>query len=643
MSSTFYITTPIYYVNASPHIGHAYTTILADAIQRLHYLLGEDTWFLTGTDEHGEKIVQAAEKTQTSPQTFVDTFSKKFQKLWTELNVKNDQFVRTTNPTHKQCVQKFLQHIYDAGDIYFGEFGGYYCTGCERFYTEKELEHGLCPQHQTSPQFIQEQNYFFRMKKYLPWLTEYIHKNPSFIRPERYRNEVLSMLEHGVLDDLCISRPKKRLTWGIELPFDKNYVCYVWFDALLNYISALDWPEGTNFQKFWPGEHIIAKDILKPHGIFWPIILKSAGLPIYKHLNVHGYWLARDTKISKSLNNTISPSKLIEQYGLDAIRYVLLKEMQFGSDASFSEKSIITCINSYLANDLGNLFSRTLSMAHKYVESTLPEITTFTHDDTQLKNIAEKALYAYIDLLSSMRVSQGIEALWTLVQALNKYIDTQAPWKLFKEKNTARIATILRLVLECLRKIAIAIWPIMPDTAIIMLTQLGVDVPSSKKFGSAPHVQFDQDITKWDMLKIGNKLSYNSNLFPRLENKTTMSKQESAQPQNNKQQFLDIKDFQKIDLCTGIILEASKHPDADNLLCFKVDIGEPEPRQILSGIAQYFTPESMVGKQVCVVTNLEPKKIRGIVSQGMLLFANHIHGLSPVTIENLIPAGSKIS
>lgn len=649
MSSKFYITTPIYYVNAHPHLGHAYTTIVADSLQRFYTLLGKNTCFLTGTDEHGDKIVQAAKHAKKSPQEFVDTISIQFQDLWKQLHVKNDKFIRTTDPQHKAVVQKFLQQVYDAGDIYFGEFGGHYCVGCERFYTEKELEDGFCPQHQTKPEFIQEQNYFFRMSKYLPWLIEHINQNPDFIRPERYRNELLSMLESGVLEDLCISRPKSRLSWGIELPFDTNYVCYVWFDALLNYISALDWPNGQLYKTFWPGEHLIAKDILKPHGIFWPTMLKSAGLPIYTHLNVHGYWLVKDTKMSKSLNNVMDPNNIISQYSLDQFRYFLLREMHFGSDANFSEETFINRINADLANDLGNLFNRVLSMTAKYFNSIVPELKATTNDDTQLQQIAKEAIHNYIQLVKNMRPSQGLESLWELVRALNKYIDTQAPWKLFKEGNTTRLKTVLRLTLECMRKVALNLWPVMPDAAENMLNQLGIQLPASAKFDSAPKVNIDDDVTCWNQLVTGSVLAATSNLFPRIESieqektKTvqTMHPQISQQTMIKKS-FVSFDDFQKIDIRTGIIIEASKLPNADNLLCVKVDIGESEPRQILSGIAKHFTPESMLGKQVCVITNLSPKKIRGVESHGMILMAEQPNGLSLLTIDPPVPAGSKI-
>lgn len=651
MSSNYYISTPIYYVNARPHLGHAYTTIVADVLQRFYSLLGEKTFFLTGTDEHGEKIIQAAEAAGCSPQEFVDSISIQFQNLWPQLNITYDAFVRTTDLQHKKVVQTFLQHIYDTGDIYFGEFGGYYCLGCERFYTEKELEDGFCPQHKTKPEFIEEQNYFFKMSKYLPWLIEYLQQHPNVIRPERYKNEVLSILESGALEDLCISRPKTRLPWGIELPFDTNYVCYVWFDALINYISALNWPNGEYYKTFWPGEHLIAKDILKPHAIFWPTMLKSAGLPIYKHLNVHGYWLNRDTKMSKSLNNAIEPITLIQQYGLDSFRYFLIREMTFGSDANFSEESLKHRINADLANDLGNLFNRVLSMSAKYFKSLLPEAKKYTEPDMQLRQLAENAQYNYIQLMKSMRLSQAVESLWELIRALNKYIDTQAPWKLFKEGQIDRLNTVIRLTLECMRKIAINLWPIMPEKTITMLKQLGISTPKSKKYGVMPTTYINNDIHDWDQLSTGTILASTSNLFPRIELKEEINDKEnkmSLQSNNSQlsiseQEGISFNDFQKIEIRIGTIIEASKHPNADNLLCFSIDIGENKPRQILSAIAQHFTPESMLGKQVCVVTNLTPKKIRGIESQGMILFAKTPSSLSLVTVESPVPTGSVVS
>ena len=658
---SFFITTPIYYVNARPHLGHAYTTIVADALARYHKLMGEDTMFLTGTDEHGDKIVQSAEKQGISPKEFVDRVSGEFRALWPQLGIENDRFVRTTDPHHMERVQKFLQKVYDNGDIYFGEFGGHYCTGCERFYTEKELENGLCPQHLTKPEFISEKNYFFRMSKYLPWLKQYIEEHPDFIRPERYRNEVLSMLEGGVLEDLCISRPKSRLTWGIELPFDKDYVCYVWFDALLNYISALDWPDGNDFKKFWPGEHLVAKDILKPHGIFWPTMLKAAGLPQYKHLNVHGYWLVRDTKMSKSLGNVVDPVEMGKRFGMDAFRYFLLREMNFGSDASYTEESMITRLNADLANDLGNLYSRVLSMNAKYFESMVPAAGEDNADDAAIRELAVTAMQNYMQFFGQTRFSQGIDALWVLVRALNKYVDSQAPWTLFKEGNTARLASVMYTLLECMRKIAVCIWPVMPAASCAMLGQLGVALAAGK---AMPATTIEEEIAHWGGLATGTKLAATSNLFPRIDmpkpeapakpakaakaGSTAAPKKDAAGKTDNTAPAeqggnIEFDQFKAVDMRIGTVLAAEKHPNADRILRLEIDLGEEKPRQILSGLAEFYAPETLVGRQVCVVANLAPRKIRGLMSHGMVLTAEKDGKLELLTVGAPMPAGSGIA
>lgn len=669
--NSFFITTPIYYVNAKPHLGHAYTTVVADAMARYHKLIGEDTMFLTGTDEHGDKIVQAAEKQGQTPKEFVDYISGRFRALWPKLDVANDRFVRTTDPEHISAVQTFLQKVYDAGDIYFGEFGGHYCYGCERFYTEKELENGLCPQHLTKPEFISEKNYFFRMSKYLPWLKEHIEANPSFIRPERYRSEVLAMLESGALEDLCISRPKSRLTWGIELPFDKDYVCYVWFDALLNYISALNWPEGEDFKKFWPGEHLVAKDILKPHAVFWPTMLKSAGLPLYEHLNVHGYWLVRDTKMSKSLGNVVEPSDMAQRFGPDAFRYFLLREMHFGSDASFSEDALVGRINADLANDLGNLFSRVLSMTAKYFGSHVPMPKALQEDDKAIADLCANSMRNFVQLFGNVQFAQGLESLWELVRALNKYVDTQAPWTLYKQGNMERLATVMYVMLAAMRKTALCLWPVMPVASGKMLAQLGQPVQE----GQPPVANVEDEIAHFEGLEPGIQVAEGSNLFPRIEvkkegadskepkaqkkDKQAEKPQEKAAPkqaasnQSAAEQGgadapavkpnVEFDQFKALDLRVGTVKVAEKHPNADRILRLEIDFGEGELRQILSGLAEHYAPEDLVGKRVCAVLNLAPRKIRGLVSHGMVLTAGTDSALGLLAVDRDVPDGSEIA
>ncbi len=648
---SFFISTPIFYVNAKPHLGHAYTTIVADTVTRFNRLMGRDTFFLTGTDEHGEKIAQAAEKNAQTPQQYVDTISELFKVMGPQLGAEPDRFIRTTDDEHVATVQEILQKVYDSGDIYFGEYGGHYCYGCERFYTEKELDNGKCPQHGVEPEYIAEKNYFFKMSKYQDRLAELIKKTPDFIRPTHYRNEVLSLLESGALEDLCISRPKTRLEWGIELPFDSNYVCYVWFDALINYVTGLKWPNGAKFKKFWPASnHLIAKDILKPHAVFWPTMLMAAGIEPYQHLNVHGYWLIKNTKMSKSLGNVVEPMDMIGKYGVNAFRYFLMREMSFGQDASFSEQALVGRLNADLANDLGNLFSRTLSMTHKYFEGKVPAPDELEEiEDAEIKKRGQKAMAAYQDHFDNFRFARGLESLWELVRGLNKYIDTTKPWDLYKKKDIKRLSTVMYIMLENMRKIAVHLWPVMPASAVEMLKQLGVGFEPEK-------VNLEKELDAWGLLDVGVEVAASSNLFPRVDLpsveegtniKVGKGKREKAKKEKKAQaagaSFAEFEDFQKLDLRVGTVVNVEKHPDADRLLLVQVDIGESEPRQVVAGLAEFFKPEDLRGCQVVVVVNLKPRKIRKQLSQGMIMAVKTDTGMELLTASAEVENGSKVS
>jgi len=665
MKHHFYVTTPIYYVNDEPHIGHAYTTILADVLARYSRMEGVRTFFLTGTDEHGQKVERAARAAGITPQEQADRTVVRFKALWKKLEITNDDFIRTTEERHKQVVRLVLQELYDRGEIYRAEYDGWYCTPCERFFTEKDLVEDLCPECHRPVERITETNYFFRMGRYRDWLVEYIREHPQFIQPDFRRNETLGFLQQE-LNDLCISRPKRRLGWGIELPFDSDFVTYVWFDALVNYISAIGYGvDEKRFRDWWPAVHLIGKDILTTHTVYWPTMLRALGLPMPRTIFAHGWWLVGRSKMSKSLGNVVNPMDMAEKYGVDAFRYFLMAEMALGQDAEFTEESFVRRYNTDLANDFGNLLRRVVSMIGRYRDGALPgprnaDEAAKLLNDPEVESLRAKLMLAVEGMergLQEMRLDRGVAGVLSAVRATNRFVEHSRPWDLARSQKHAELDRVLYVAAESLRVTSGLLSPVMPEKMAALRRALGMKAVDPKM----------QELRSWGVLRAGMEVVDIGPLFPRVvtddekadgtasgrsgrsdrgrgkrKNSTSGgTKMENAREDESREAVVTYDDFSRIELRTAKVVEAERIEGTDKLLRLEVLMGE-ERRQLVAGIAQHYEPDDLIGKTIVVVANLKPAKIRGVESRGMLLAATRGENLRLLTVDGEIASGAQV-
>ena len=646
----FYITTPIYYPSAKLHIGHAYCTTIADAIARFHRLEGDDVFFLTGSDEHGLKIQQKAEEAGVTPIEYTDKIVAGFQNLWKRLSISNDDFIRTTQKRHERVVQEIFRRIYEKGDIYKGEYKGLYCTPCESYWTEHQLdENGCCPDCHRPVQEVAEEAYFFKMSKYQDRVLQYIEDHPDFIQPVSRRNEMINFIKQG-LDDLCISRTS--FNWGIPVPIDPKHVIYVWFDALTNYLTPIGYLDNPEmFEKYWPADlHLVGKEIVRFHTIIWPCILMALDLPLPKKVYGHGWLIVDGDKMSKSKGNVVDPIGLIDEFGADAIRYFLLREINLGQDGNFSRDALIGRINSDLANDLGNLLHRTLSMTLKFQDGVVKAPAGESDTDRSLKEDARETVAFFEQNMEDMQLSLTIKKVWAFISRANKYIDETAPWALAKDPaKKQELANVLYNLTEALRVISVLISPFMPTTAVRIWQQLGL----TQDFASVR----TEDIEQWGGVPAGLHVGTPEQLFPRIE---VEEKEAAPQPAAAKQEkkakkdkkdkqaqeplpegIISIDTFGKVQLRVAEVKAAEPVPKADKLLKLTLSLGEGAPeRQVVSGIAPWYAPEELVGKHVVLVANLKPAKLRGVRSEGMILAAGDGKDLKILEVD--MPAGTEV-